>query len=248
MLPSVTTLLGQVSEYYLDRWRANQIADAVLDRVTSGAWDNDVQTLGQAKARAALDRQIGQYLTRAADRGGLVHSWIEADAARECGYDIPYPELEAQHRPFIQAYQVWRRGHHVRWLALECTAINDTMGYAGTADALAEIDGVPSIMDYKTSKKLKTQVAAQLRALSKAEYLVGGDGKLYQLPPIYDHVALLLCNDGSHLPQVIEEVDAAYEMFLGLLRVWDFNRNARLGSRFLRPQANLMASQGPAGP
>jgi hypothetical protein len=238
-LPSVTTILGQISEYYIDKWRAGQIIDAILEQMTSGTWDQNVATMGPAKARATLEKEVERYLGRAASRGGAVHSWIEIDAARECGYDVEYPELTAVHRPFIDAYRSWRSGHQVRWLALECSVINDTVGYGGTADAVAEVDGVVAFLDYKTSKKLKTRVGAQLRALAKAEYAVGGDGLLYPVPPVQDHIAVLLCPDGSHLAQSIDDIDAAYDYFLGLLRAWDFERNAKLGHRFLRPHPEL---------
>lgn len=80
--------------------------------------------------------------------------------------------------PYLDSFELWLDRFQPEYVAAEVTVYNPQFGYAGTADGYCIIDGLPVILDYKTSKtsfdgrgKRKrpwTDVALQLAAYRAA--------------------------------------------------------------------------------
>jgi hypothetical protein len=63
------------------------------------------------------------------------------------------PDCDDEMRPYLDQYDRWLQVAQPEFLAAEMTVYNPDYGYAGTADVFLIIDGMPLIVDYKTSKK-----------------------------------------------------------------------------------------------
>jgi len=119
--PSVTTVLGILSEEAIAAWR-KRVGEDVAD-------------------------QIGH---RASSRGTAVHSIIEGYLKNEdTSTYLPHVKQSLQNlRPILDK-------SIGRIFGLEVALFSRHLGLAGRCDCIAEFDGVPSIIDFKTSRRVK---------------------------------------------------------------------------------------------
>ena len=112
---------------------------SILNEEKIAAWRAKV---GEEKAN-----QIG---TQAANRGTAVHSIIEKYLHGEDTTDfMPHVQQSLQNlKPLIDK-------HVTKVFATECPLYSDHLKLAGTCDAILEWDGVPTIVDWKTSRRPK---------------------------------------------------------------------------------------------
>jgi hypothetical protein len=141
--------------------------------------------------KGAADR----HRDAAAERGSAVHDQAEQlvlHHARQASrlylqHDLlqPWPvELEGYQASFVS----WVDDFHPEFLAAEATVFNRTQAYAGTLDAICRIhlaDGSSMVVliDYKSGKAIYSEVALQLAAYARAEFIGSPDG-VTELEPI----------------------------------------------------------------
>lgn len=178
-LPGVTTVLNALPKPGTIQWAVdNTVAycianlDQILNLEDSVAYhrfrwyhtrkpDVDAQDANPYNAHAGA-------LNDAAELGTFIHEWIEAHVQ---GLIEPDPVNE-MHEEMIGAYLTWEQDHDVEPIAVEATVVNEEYGYAGTLDGIWLIDGVPTLLDTKSSKAVYDSHIAQLAALSRAEYMM----------------------------------------------------------------------------
>lgn len=119
--PSITTVLGILSQDAIAEWRAR---------------------VGEEEAN-----RVGQ---KAANRGTLVHAIIEKYLKNEDTTDfLPFVKQSLENlRPILDS----RIG---KIFGLETPLYSTHLRVAGRCDCVAEFDGVPSIVDFKTSRRVK---------------------------------------------------------------------------------------------
>ena len=112
---------------------------SIINEEKIAAWR---QKVGEEKAN-----QIG---TQAANRGTLVHEIIEKYLHNEDTSDyLPHIQQSLKNlKPLLDK-------HITKVYATECPLYSDYLKLAGTCDCIAEWDGVPTIVDFKTSKRPK---------------------------------------------------------------------------------------------
>ena len=107
-----------------------------------------------------IDKAI---LDRAAKRGTAVHNAIE-NYVKFGIEDIP-PEHEGYFNGFLD----WFKEHKVVPYGTEVKLYHKSLLYAGTADMLAQVDGVDMLIDFKTSASVQSMLCGvQLEAYSRA--------------------------------------------------------------------------------
>ncbi len=84
-------------------------------------------------------------LDQAAERGTKVH--------KACEVLDKFGSVDVQDDilPYIQAYLKFRREHDAQWEKIEFASYHPKDRYAGTIDRYGLLDGVPTILDIKTS-------------------------------------------------------------------------------------------------
>ena len=115
------------------------ILGSMTDKSGLDAWS---KRIGEEKAN-----QIGLQAT---NRGSAVHSIIEKYLHGEDTSDfLPHIQQSLQNlKPLIDK-------HVTKVFATECPLYSDHLQLAGTCDAIVEWDGVPTIVDWKTSRRPK---------------------------------------------------------------------------------------------
>ena len=134
-VPSVTTILGVV-----DKNLAN--------------WANKLGLEGKS---------LSDESTNTMGIGTLLHGYIEGmfrnDDVDDSGFTEEQKEIAQK---CFGKFSIWASGHQIVPLSLEHSLTSDR--YGGTMDAILEIDGVVTIMDWKTSKSIYPEYFAQLSA------------------------------------------------------------------------------------
>jgi hypothetical protein len=164
--PSVTTIIGgAVAKPALIVWAANLERELVMD-IASQLYEDlmpEVAALkppSRLKFITLLQDRLGKQkahqkaLEKAGDIGGQAHRFIEwklrAELLQEVG---PSPEIGPEAFIAVNSWQEWRETVHLRPLAVESQVISRKYGYAGTTDYLcAEVNGIETLVDWKTSK------------------------------------------------------------------------------------------------
>lgn len=144
--PSVTSITGQLSKGdALIYWATDCMAKYLLelDRVT-----NDDILRASKEWRALRDE--------AANFGKAVHDYAEQFAkSLTTGIAIPVIEGQEEVRNGINAFLSFMDEYHVQFKETESVIYSLKNNYVGRIDALAEVDGKLTLIDYKTSRKSK---------------------------------------------------------------------------------------------
>lgn len=108
----------------------------------------------------SIDEQV---LNRAAQRGTAVHNAIE-NYIKFGIEDIP-PE----HEGYFKAFLKWFEEHNVVPYGTEIKLYHKGLMYAGTADMAASVDGIDTLVDFKTSASVSKMLGGvQLEAYDRA--------------------------------------------------------------------------------
>jgi hypothetical protein len=180
-LDGVTQTCGILDKsMYLLPWGCKMMAEKLLrtmphtsdfigDFTDSISW-TDFETLVTEAKKAHKER-----LVDAGEVGSAAHIWLEDSirhaidhnngVVQELDYKIPNDERAVN---CGNAAFDWMKKHNVRFLKTEQKIYSRKYKYAGTMDGLAEVNGILSVVDWKTSNALRPeyflQTAAYLRA------------------------------------------------------------------------------------
>lgn len=181
---------------YLVGWAAKMSAEFVVDNLAA------VTALVEAKQKRAAVELIKGARNRdrdnKADRGTIVHAAVEAyvDGKPLTRADVEErleaarvdPALAKSTHGMAQGVLAYLQDTEPEIMWSEATIYSRTYEYAGTADLLARahIGGsgrVPTVLDVKTSKSIYDEVAIQLTAYARGDFVGLDDGTEVPLFP-----------------------------------------------------------------
>ncbi len=235
-LPSVTTITGMLDKPALIPWTAKMMKRFVLENVTNidmgspHALENLLDAAMSA-GKAERDRSAGvgtethdmleaygALRILPEDEGGLPNRaplvWNDADVENEQTHNT------------LSAFNSWVTTNDVIYLRAEAGVHSLTYGFAGTLDAIAVVNGVPFILDYKTSNYLGDEYKLQLAAY----WLAAMEMRLCQLeqPPRIG-VLRLDKEDGSYeFRDFTENIQTRVKCFISLLDAYYLMKKRRL--------------------
>lgn len=149
-----TTILRVLNKPALMTWPLNECIKAL-----GGTWSDDEKgwVVSEKTLTSELLNQAAKAYTRKSDKGmdtgKEVHAWIEQFLITGVG-GAPTPSLEAQKA--CLAFVDWFESQNIKVLATEQPVYSRKYGYAGTFDALLEIDGKVVLVDIKTTNVSRT--------------------------------------------------------------------------------------------
>lgn len=168
---SVTTIIGCLDKPALLYWAAEQTATAAINQCKT--WQAMLEEQGEPETvkwlRDARFRS-GKNALSAAALGTVVHaaceeyalSGVRPSVERLCELvrgenpKLPMPAVRGEAdsaRQMVDSFDQFLQDFQPEYIATEVTVYSPTFGYAGTADGFAVIDGMPVILDYKTSRE-----------------------------------------------------------------------------------------------
>jgi hypothetical protein len=158
-LHGVTSILGVIAKPMLVPWAAKETANFVHDALhrmleARENLSSDKIVLLCEQAKGAHRKKKDQ----AADIGSIVHAAAEHYIATG-----EWGEFESEKvNNSIAALKQWFSEHHVEFLRTESVVYSRTHGYAGMFDGLAMVDGVKTLIDFKTSTGCYPEMGLQL--------------------------------------------------------------------------------------
>ena len=137
-VPGATTITGLLAKPYLITW-ANKLGLEGIDST--------------------------KYRDEAADVGTLAHAMIQAHLT---GEDL---DME-QYAPVtidlaenaVISYFEWEKQHKIEPILCEKPLVSESHRYGGTVDCYCLLDGVPTLLDFKTGKAIYDEYFVQLAA------------------------------------------------------------------------------------
>lgn len=251
VVPGVTTVLKKLDKPGVLQWAVDNTAayavaniDSLLSRTEEQGygflrwyWKRDPLSNDEVDVR----NYSNGVLRDAAELGTWVHDWIAADNS-----DDPYPDVSLAPEFFWQMvgqWDEWKLRHTVEPVMTETTFWSHQYGFAGTADGLWIIDGVPTLVDVKTSRNVWDEHFMQLSALGACDVALveTEDGWDEVEIPAFSQYALLHVRPedtdkhGNYMPAFCElevvdmdEIPLHFEAFLGLLAVSEAQNKVRM--------------------
>ena len=101
----------------------------------------------------------------AADIGTLTHKMCFArDTKTKVDYGL-YTQRQIDFAGIcFEKYLIWEARHTIEIIKLECSSVSERYQYGGTFDKLCILDGIPTLIDYKTGKKFYRSMFYQASA------------------------------------------------------------------------------------
>jgi hypothetical protein len=215
-VPGVTSVLNMLPKPFLRYWAGKVVAETAVDNagtvvqmMLSGERQGAIDFL-----KRAPDRQTGA----ASDVGTDVHDLLELLAAGQ-SIGAVHPDL----KPYVDGWHRFNDEYQPEYLFIEETVWSRTHGYAGSFDAIVKIGDETVILDNKTTRSgVHDEVALQMTAYRKADFILRPDGTEVPLPEITGAAVLHLRPEATQLVPVATN-DAIFEAFKALLAVhkWD---------------------------
>ena len=217
-LKSVTTILSNgLASPALKIWGEKITAEYAVENV--GEWSQ----LAAADAVELIKKAPYRIMTAAGSRGTNIHSVAELVLN---GKTIP-PEWQELYGAQADAISDFVQAFRVRPINQEIQVANFAVGYAGSYDLLCEIDGVPTMVDWKSSKAVYGKTALQLAAYAKAEWWVDDNGKGHRMPKINAAGVVHIKESGYGYHEVIGDLDEIFEIFCHVAESAKFQANER---------------------
>jgi len=196
-VPSVTTVLGILEKEGLHGWIA---------RVTKDGQD----------WRSVRDA--------AADAGTLAHSFILAHLKGEkLNADEYSNNTISQALNSFKSYLSWETGKSIKPILVEQPLVTE-MGYGGTPDLYAEIDGVPSLVDFKTGKALYSEYEIQIAAYNR---LLLDNG--YDPAESWRLLRIGRGEDDGYEERYIRDIGASWQIFVHCLEIYKLQKLLKEG-------------------
>jgi len=223
--PGVTTVTDVLDKPALVRWFKEQVATAAIAHAERLVSDREAGNTEAAIAFLLAARNEG---TAGRERGSRLHNTLEGVIRRE------NPVVDERDQAAIAGARTWLNEHVVRPIEAEAFLINETLGYGGTCDLIAEVDGEVWLLDWKTSKsvawpdgRVYDEMRLQLAAYANAEFIAHiGDPERYALPAI-QRLGVLHVTDGGTKLFPVEVTDADWTAFRACLWIHGWKTSRR---------------------
>jgi hypothetical protein len=206
---SVTTAISEgIPKPQLNRWFVRSMAEvAATNR-------GDLALLSEERAKEWLMAYRSPRDGTAAILGSSIHSMIERIIK-----GLPCREPSAEEAPYIKAFMAFVNKRKPKFIESEATVFSREHGYAGTMDAMMEIDGNVYVVDTKTGKGVWPEAALQLAAYRHADFFGRPDGTEDPIPTCSGGLVLHLRPQG-HQVVPVDTGPEVFDTFLSALDVF----------------------------
>ncbi len=194
--PSVTHILSCLNKPALVNWAASEerklVSSVAADVHQEFA---ELKVTDRAKYLTLLESRLGKEkahrkaLTKASDIGTQVHHLIEWQMRQQLGLPVGDRPVVAEDAQWaVMAFEDWAKAVALEPLAVERIVYSASHGYAGTLDLLAKVEGVVTVVDFKTGKAVYPEAFLQNVAYQMAVGELGIDqpqrGVIVRLPKV----------------------------------------------------------------
>ena len=213
-VPGVTSVISMLPKPFLTYWAAKVTAESAVSNI------GPVVGLAMNDPGGAVDylkRAHRRTTNEAADVGTEVHALYEK-LARGDKVGRQHPDLE----PYVRWINEFHDKFQPSYRFIEDAVWSDTHKYAGSFDALCDIEGETVMLDAKSTRSgVHEEVALQLSAYAFADDIVTQAGERVSVPKVDAGAVLHLRPEGWKLVPVRLDADV-FGYFLHLREVFDW--------------------------
>lgn len=221
---SVTHALGCIAKPALINWAANQERSLCLDAAADLYLDcAATPPMSRATYLATLTARLGKQkahkreLDKAGEIGSQAHALVEWNLRRDLGQKVgPEPRVVDAAQWAFMAFQDWANSVSLKPLFIEQTVFSRSYRYAGTMDLLAEVNGVVTLVDFKTGKSIYAEAhlqnVAYQQALAEMGHVAPAAGLIVRLPKVE--------TDPQFETAPVPPVTELFPTFLNCLALW----------------------------
>ena len=155
-MPSVTKILNIKDKPALVPWAVNSMAKWIEQNAPLDEYGLYIVSPG---ALQKAKREYRNISDDALNVGSIVHDAILKHIEKEKN-NIDNEEAKKSFDAFLD----WEQTNAVEWLEAEKIVLNIGSGYTGRFDAIAKINGKTTLLDFKTSKDIYSEMKEQLGA------------------------------------------------------------------------------------
>lgn len=160
--------------------------------------------------------EIGKYVDDKAAIGTLSHKMIlDFFEKKETDIKDYTPEQVSQAQNSLISFFAWEKQHKVEIIQTEYQGVSETFKFGGTFDLLAKIDGITTLIDFKTSSGIYKEMFYQL-----AGYKLLVEENLHIFPERYAILNIPRNEDESFLYEEKTDLSIQQRIFLSLLNVY----------------------------
>ena len=222
--PSVTHILACLAKPALINWAASEerkLVSAVAADIHQEFATLQVSDRGKylmlLESRLGKEKAHRRTLAKASDIGIQVHHLIEWQMRSRLRLPVgPEPSVVDDAKWAVMAFEDWAKAVNLEPLAVERIVYSASHGYAGTLDLLAKVEGVVTVVDFKTGKAVYPEAFLQNVAYQMAVGELGIDqpqrGVIVRLPKVQT-------DPGFEAVQV-PSVGTLFPTFLAVKQVW----------------------------
>lgn len=167
-----------------------------------------------------------KYVDELADAGTLAHSMIlnyyhglDADYSHYSEYQIDL--AQNSFKSFIN----WEKDHTIEPVVIEQPLVSELYKFGGTPDLLANVDGVPTLVDFKTGKALYPESSIQVAAYQK----------LLEEHEFYSDEVMILrigrTDDEGFEVKPVKSLEANFVLFTHCLAIYELQKQLRKGEK-----------------
>lgn len=221
-VPGVTSILNMLPKTFLRYWAAKLTAETAFDEF--GTLASFVVSQDRDAAVDWLKGSSTRFTKAAADVGTEVHNLIEK-RVEEGRLAQQHPDIQVYLDHFEDFLDTWQP----TFLENEPTVWSTKHKYAGSLDAIVEIEGERVLMDWKTTRSgVHEEVALQITAYAKADFILRPDGTEDPLPEVNAGAVLHIRPEGYKIVPVAIS-DEIFEVFLALQKVFKWEHDIKRG-------------------
>jgi hypothetical protein len=227
--PSVTTILQVIGKPALIAWSA-KVERELVTNVSAQLYEDLAGTpkMTPPAYRMTLAMRLGKEkanqkeLAKASDIGSQAHRLIEWNLKASMMEDAgPSPHISDKAQWAFMAWEDWKRSVNLKPIWIEQTVWSKQHGYAGTMDLFAEVNGKPTVVDWKTGKAIYPEAYLQNAAYRHALREMGhGDavqGIIVRLPKNTE--------DPEFEAQIVQQSEESlFQVFLHTFELWKWNQ------------------------
>lgn len=196
LLPGVTTVLGVLNKPALVPW-ANGLG---LQGINVREYVDVLATIGSIGHDMICCHNKGVEFQRNGHPDELI------DKAENC----------------FLSYLAWEKQHEVEPIACEAQLVSEKYGFGGTVDMWCRVDGVPTILDYKTGKAIYAEHIYQVAAY---RYLVEENG--YGVKPEAVRILQIGRDETEGFSEkVVTDTAREWELFQHCLAIYRLQKKA----------------------
>jgi len=227
-LPSVTNILSVIGKPALITWSANVERELVIQAAANLYLDvhgtppmSRMAFITTLQSRIGAERAGQKELNKAGEIGSQIHAMIEWDLRCKMLEKVgPSPHVCDKAMWAYMSWQDWAKSVHLKPIYIEQTVWSRTHGYAGTLDLLAEVNGVETVLDWKSGKAVymesHLQNGAYRQAIREMGHADPKQGLIVRLPK----------NESDPAFEVVQANDEAesLDIFLHFMAGWQWQQ------------------------